>query len=456
MNARLPAYPAAVLAALLAALVARVGAAQQAAEPDAAPSQAAAAAESDTLPPLRRARDTLIGIRDFNAALNPAQTIVDAQAAEHGPEYVADLAALALVQAELKDIDPAESHFLEAIELVSKEEGEYALDLVDLYRGLGRTYIRAARYPEAIAALELGQHVSQRNLGLFNVEQSPILDDITTAYLGLGDTTKAHQAQLDRLENAVRRYGADDLRVVPFRYTLANYYERSRLPESASEQYEAVIKTQESELGDQDAALMAPLRQLARIDLLIRQGEDTERRDRLATLLDEHPEADSAERGLTLATLGDWATVTGDTAAARDLYRRAWNALAEKPELDVASYFAKPAMIDFIAPLSPVDRNARSRPYTWSQVVLEFDVSADGEPSHVEIADSPSGQLATLYGRRLEETHFRPRLVDGEPVATTDVRSTQYFRVYVEKPRRRGRKNDDEADEADEGDEAAD
>jgi hypothetical protein len=32
----------------------------------------------------------------------------------------------------------------------------------------------------------------------------------------------------------------------------------------------------------------------------------------------------------------------------------------------------------------------------------------------------------------MRETHFRPRLVAGEPVATTNVRSTHYVRRYVD------------------------
>ena len=64
--------------------------------------------------------------------------------------------------------------------------------------------------------------MSQRNLGLFNVEQAPLIDDITTAYLGIGDTVEARRMQLERLDNAVRRFGADDPRVIPFRYQLAD------------------------------------------------------------------------------------------------------------------------------------------------------------------------------------------------------------------------------------------
>ncbi len=51
--------------------------------------------------------------------------------------------------------------------------------------------------------------------------------------------------QLERLDNAIRRFGEADPRVIPYRYTLARYYEQSRLPESARAQYEEVLKAQD-------------------------------------------------------------------------------------------------------------------------------------------------------------------------------------------------------------------
>ena len=206
------------------------------------------------------------------------------------------------------------TNLIEAIDIVETAEGEYSVTLVEYYRGLGRTYIKAGQYQQAIVSLEQAQHISQRNLGLFNVEQAPLLDDITTAYLGLGNTTEAQKMQVERLDNAVRRFGAGDPRVIPYRYTLGEYYERSRLPDSAREQYEEVLKSQESRLGDGDAELLAPLRELVALDLLVAQGADPAQRDRLAALLEQNQNADSVERGLSFALLGDWATVTGDAA----------------------------------------------------------------------------------------------------------------------------------------------
>jgi tetratricopeptide (TPR) repeat protein len=401
-----------------------------------APPAVSAPAPSDSpLASQRRTRDAFIDVRDFSSALPPAQGVVDAQREQREPEYAADLAALGLIQAELRRTDSAVEHLAAAIDIVTKAEGEYSPTLIEYYRALGRSYTKGGQYQQAIVTLEQAQHISQRNLGLFNVEQAPLLDDITTAYLGLGNTVEAQKAQVERLDNAIRRFGAADPRVIPYRYTLAKYYEQSRLPESAREQYQEVLKAEESRLGAGDAGLLAPLRELVALDLLVAQAADPVRRDRLAALVEQNSAANPIERGLSLASLGDWATVAGDTAAARGYYRDAWTALKSSPALDVEAYFNKPMMVDFIPPLSPVDRNERSRPYTWAEIALEFDVSADGLPSDVRVVtrDPQMTALQARYSRRMRETHFRPRLVDGEPVATTNVRSTHYVRRYVDK-----------------------
>lgn len=383
----------------------------------------------------RRARDALAKARDFESALNPAQAVVDAQSEQREPQYPADLATLGAIQGELRQTEDAIANFVAAIEIVVAAEGEYSPTLIEIYHGLGRAYTRSALYTEAIASLEQAQHITQRHLGLFNVEQSTLLDDITTAYLGLGDTIEAQKLQIERLDNAVRRYGPADPRVIPYRYTLARYYERSRLPESAREQYAEVLKAQETRLGDTSTGVLPPLRELVAIDLLVNQTANPANRDRLAAVLEQNLDTTPAERGLSLAQLGDWATVAGDAAAARAYYIEAWDALDDVPEIDVRALFAKPQMLDFVAPISNVDRQERSRPYTWAAIVLEFDVSAAGLPSDVRVVtrDPETEILQARYSRRVRETHFRPRLVDGEPVATANVRATHYVRRYIDR-----------------------
>ncbi|HET7134085.1 MAG TPA: tetratricopeptide repeat protein [Gammaproteobacteria bacterium] len=395
---------------------------------------------------MRRARDTLMGIRDFEAALTPALRAVETQdETQHDADYAKDLTALGRIQAELARVDPAETNLLKAIEIIQQAEGEFSISLVEPYRGLGRAYIKAARYPQAIAVLEQAQNISQRNLGLFNVEQSGVIDDITTAYLGLGDTMEARRMQISRLDNAVKRFGANDPRVYPFRYELADYYQRSRLTDSAREQYAEVLKSQETQLAPNDPQLMSPLRQLAKIDLLTTQGDTDDAFVRLKTILEQNPDADPVERGLSLVALGDRAIVKGEAEGARAYYKQAWDTLQAKPDVDVAGYFAKPVLLDFIAPLDSVDRGERSRrPYSWAQIEAHFDLSADGRPYNVSLAphEGPPTPIESRFTRRLRETHFRPRLVNGEPVATDNVQFTHLIRYYVSKDEAEQRADD--------------
>src|SRR5690606_18397017 len=182
-------------------------------------------------------------------------------------DYASVLVALGLILTELREFDDAETSFLQGIDLLREADGEFSIRLVEPYHLLGRSYIKAGRFPEAITALEQAQHISQRNLGLFNVEQAGLIDDITTAYLGLGNTVEARRMQLERLDNAVKRFGADDPRVFAFRYQLADYYQRSRMQMSAREQYEQVLKSQEAQVGTSHPELLRPLRQLVKVDL---------------------------------------------------------------------------------------------------------------------------------------------------------------------------------------------
>ncbi len=417
--------------ALLAAAAAAAqddGAAGAAADLPTLADPAAPRSELDTL---RAARDTLVAASDFPAALQSAENIVESATDETDPVYRSDLLQLAGIQVELDMFADAEVNYLRAIELAEEAEGTLALTLVEPYQALGRAYLDERRFTEAITVFEHARDLNQRHLGLFNVEQTPLIDDVTLAWLGLGDTMQARELQLDRLDNAVRRFGADDPRVIPYHNHLAEYYGSSRLRTSAREQYERILEIQDSLASPDDPVLLATLRRIAGIELLL--GDDDEAKLRLDELLQANPDLVSVERGLSLALLGDWALVDEDFVLAADYYQQAYAALDATGEAEPDAVFANPRMIDFFPPLTRVDLNRRSRPWAWGSIELEFDLSAEGRAWNVEIVSAqPAGIVEAAYHRRLRETHFRPRLVAGVPVAVDDVRFTHFFRFYVD------------------------
>ncbi len=378
--------------------------------------------------PLRRARDALLDAGDAAAALRPAEQLVERADAVSDPAYPRDLVRLGVALSLLGEHEAAEQRFLAAADAIRAAEGEFALALVEPYRALGQGYVRERRFVEAIAALEQAQHVSQRNLGLFTIAQTAVIDDLTTAYLGLGDVVTAARLQRERLDNAVRQFGERDPRTVPFRYELARYYDQSRLRGAARQQYEHVLEALEP-LGD-EAALLEPLRQLLRIELRLRDRDEA--RVRIASILDGGAEVCVIERARSLAALGDFALARdGELEAARAHYAEAYALLADAAD-ERARLFDQPQILDFVAPLTAVDRGERSRPYAWGTIVLRFDVEPDGRARNISVVSAePDGLVDAAYVRRIGEAHFRPRIVAGEPARTADVRYTHYFRYYV-------------------------
>jgi tetratricopeptide (TPR) repeat protein len=378
---------------------------------------------------LRSARDAFAAAADFSGAHAPAEQIVTTlDATAEGPT-VDDLLRLARIQSELREFDEAERNYLRAIEIVRKE-GETSAALIGPYQALGRSYINARRFPEAVTALGQARDLSRRDAGLFNVEQSQLIDDLTAANLGLGNTVLARELQLERLDNAVRQFGAGDPRVAPYHDHLGDYLNDSRLRASAREQYAQALSIQEASFGASDARLLGTLRKLVEVDLLL--GRDAGARERLAAVLEQNPETDAVERALSLAALGDCASVAEDIPLARQYYVDAFAAAEESSRADADRLFATPEMIDFIPPLSPVDRGTRSRPYLYGSIVLEFDLSAEGRAQNVQsVTAEPAGFMDSDYVRRIRETHFRPRLAAGLPVPATNLRFTHYFRVYA-------------------------
>lgn len=389
-----------------------------------------AAAEADYRQGLRNARDALMVSEDFEAALDPAQLIIrelEAVNEDASPDRV----ILAIILAELGSFDEAEIELLNVLDSVEDTDGQFSEALVTPLRFLGRTYMHARRFPEAITALTQARDVSRRTAGLFNVEhQIAVIDDLTTAYLGLRDTVAAHELQQERLTTAQRQFGEDNPEVIPYHNEYAGYLERSRLRQSAREQYETVFEI--AEATSDTRQMLAALSNIVRQDL--QAGDTRAARKQLAELADtEDAQIHSQELGVAHAVLGDAALVDEEESEADSHYARAWNLLAAAEETDPAEYFADPVAIQLIPPLTIVDVTQRERPYEFGSIEIVFDVADNGRVEQItQIGSQPPELMDEAYVERLLAAWFRPPLVDGERTAATNVMFTHYFRFYIE------------------------
>ena len=114
---------------------------------------ASLAQQQPTIENLRSARDALVGVEDFTAALDPAERVVTALEEQGVTEISNDILRLARVQAGLQDFESAELNYLKAIALIKDQEGEFSRTLIGAHQALGRTYINTRRLPEAIGVL---------------------------------------------------------------------------------------------------------------------------------------------------------------------------------------------------------------------------------------------------------------------------------------------------------------
>ncbi|MGE4659110.1 MAG: tetratricopeptide repeat protein, partial [Gammaproteobacteria bacterium] len=367
------------------------------------------------------ARDAQVVAEDFSGALVSAEALVDALEDTGDRRLAGHIVELAAVQTQLGELESAEANYLRGLQLLEQRDGELALSLVAPYHGLARSYIDGARYEEAITVLGHAQDLNQRNLGLFNLEQTTLLDDMAVAFLSVGDTTEAHRIQRERLNIAVRRFGAESPEVIPFRLHLGQYYEFSRMRGRAREQYQQVLEAQEANSDPYDASLLLPLRKLILMDLA--RNDPSPARRNLIEILDSNEDVPPLERAMSLTTLGDWEMGHKRTEVALDYYRDAWRVMQADPRPNPDELYGKPAPISFITPLGPVDMRRRPSSYAWGGITLSFVVSANGRASDIQIVSAePASLMDARYIGRIRETYFRPRFVSAEPTLTNTVK----------------------------------
>ncbi len=380
-----------------------------------------------------RAGPTLLLLFSTTLALAQATRPVEPTGADspsstrNGDEFI----ELGRLQTELTEFETARENYLAGIELLIEEDGEYSPSLIEPYAELARVFLANQQSLEAITVLEQARHISQRNFGLFNIEQTALLDEMGRAYLLIGDTAEAQNVQRERVTLALRRFGADDPRVIPFHNHLGEYYDRSRMRVLAREQYEAVLAIHRESFGEDDGRSLVPLSELVRIDILL--GDSTSARRRLLEVLETSTNATPFQTGNALAVLGDWELSRRRTEAALQYYRESYTTLeAADPPLG-SEYFSGPRFIDFVPPPSPVDLGSGRGTYAWGSITAGFRVSANGRAIDISVsAADPSGLMAARYVRRLAEAWFRPRMMDGELAGTAAVSYTHEFRYFVD------------------------
>ncbi|HKU15363.1 MAG TPA: TonB family protein [Steroidobacteraceae bacterium] len=418
--------------------------------------------------------------KDWSAAVAAAEHLVTDARERTPPQPLAlseSLSLLGNAQLGARDYAAAEASFSEALQLVEQYAGAASAKLLDPLRGLGYTLAASGRHREAVPPLERALLIDRRSYGLFDIGQQKVLRQLAESLVKVGRPEEAERHVNYLMQLGERAYGRRDPRQVPFLCFAGDWHADVGDFAGARAIYRHALQLVEQKLGPNDAGAVEPLRSLARTytQELYRStlGMRTQARERAPTDADgtsneqkpinpRYLSSDgekSLERALqileaqppsahdtlmaTLIQTGDWFQIKHMPDKALPFYRRAAALSATlAPAATSTSAPAAPAIDPLGFPVRiyyPMPTQAtRYLELPADQVderfvEVAFNVTEAGEVSDAKVTSSngTSRQAGDALSA-IRAARFRPKFVDGEPVATAGLTSREVFRTRKE------------------------
>ena len=468
------------LAATGLALVLATGAAFAADAP--LPASGDALTPSTTAPPATDERSLahaefkrLFEAGEYSAAVEQGRRVVELteRAGARSEELQVALMNLALAQLRAGDYVAAEASFQRVIGLVEASGRLTSPRLARAYAGLGLTYHAARRYDLAAVSLDRAISLNRRAEGLFNEEQLPLLEKQADALTELDRPDDALQTHRYALRLVGRRFGEQSLRYAKQLESFGRWYTRAGAYESARVVLRDALDLVVQIKGADSLELIGPLtaaadnsrRWLMDPDASFESLPDDQRRilyhdpvlpsppslapsmiaseglralERATAIVDAHPDAPPSSVAVVHAQLGDLFQIRQAPDAALPHYLRAWQAASRAPPQDGRRLeqllFDEPVLLQYVLP-DGWDRYAARPPAEVERRLVEIEatVTPQGQLQDLKlVSDAGDAKFAQRALRAAETARYRPRLADGQPVATTGVRFTQPLYVLRE------------------------
>jgi TonB family protein len=435
------------------------------AEPSPADAAATRPSRSDAYAAFRGLFDQ----RKYQEALAPARQVVTLTEAQGtGDELQVAIMNLAATQSLAGEYTDAEASYQRVIELIEAEGTRASARLARANAGLAVVYHDAGRHELAVERFESALALARRTEGLFDESQLPLIDKFTDSLTSTRRIEKAYEAQRYGLRIVERKYGRESPEIVPRLETLARWYTRVGAYEAARLTLRRAITLVERTDGENSVALIGPLTALAenyRRPLLnpTERGFESDPNPnnayntipgaadgstwRLPSALASEGER-ALERALAIAEgqptpspariadvrtqLGDWYQTRLQHDKALPHYLAAWTAARQvkSGESTLAdALFARPVLLHYVRS-SEWDRYERRAPdeVLPHTVEVELTVTAEGRVRDAEVvANDGSPQMAEAALDAAETARYRPRLSEGKPLETADVKFAQIY-----------------------------
>ena len=362
----------------------------------------------------------------YDEAVVVAQRIVDLTEQELGESLDLGivLSNLAIVQRRAELFEESEENFIRAIDMIRAVEGNFNDAVINPLIGLGINYQQRGDSIQAMSIFEEARTVNRRVHGLMNEGQIDILDHMSNVMIDMQRYAEADRLQVDALQLRERIYGEDSMEILPAIYKFARWLRSAYRFQEERDQYSramGIIRENEMEMSP---AMIRVLRETGNSFRVQKypEGRGISALRRALEIAEAQEQPDDLTIAEILVDIGDWNTAFSKVGPTGDEYRRAWELLGEVENGDQLRYdwFYEP---DYVLRENPSNRgihNSSEPGVLPGYVLVRFDVEASGRTTNVRVVESvPPGLKDDSTARAINRSRFRPRMIDGEIVAST-------------------------------------
>lgn len=299
----------------------------------------------------------------------------------------------------------------------------------------GENLSRQGRVTESndvlVKALSLAR--STTTIGL--PEQADVLDRLAANEGRRGEVMRAGTFTRDALRLREKHYGKDSLEYAGALITAANWYRYSAQFERERVLEEEALRILEKKLGPRDPQLAIPLIRIATSYTAQRAYvEKAEQALQRAAALDYGATVQNVlNHAEVLASLADLRVVFGKPEDSSAWYTSAWQAIASNPQLGspaANTYFGKVRRLYVATPDEIANVGGVAMGFTVTPVgtIDAARILANDVPNPEEaIQRGIKGDVGAAAWMALRRSRFRPRVIDGTPVATPDLSFSTEF-----------------------------
>jgi tetratricopeptide (TPR) repeat protein len=362
-------------------------------------------------------------------------------------EYALAASDLAAIQSKTGDLQAAAANYGKAVSLIEEQEGIVAPQLIKPLMGLAAVQNAQGEWERGLETYNRALRLNHVELGLNNIEQMPIRDGLTESYLGLGSIAEANFQQEVQMRIVRDEFSNDLTRLTQASSKLADWYERSNQQEKEVWQLEMTVRTIRNQTGDDGALQIRTLRDLAaayqRLDMPVEAelnvyNATVDALNEASQINRESVTPDPVLDAELQIEIGDVHNLNGESREARRSYTQAWQILTEaQADTDIfETFFDTPTQIGLInlPAIFPEDDETRelwrSNPDRFRPASLQalIDIDDYGRTENIRITETtPKNLLGDRALYLLKRYRYRPRFVNGQPVATINLPISHTF-----------------------------